>query len=165
MFNHTWVPLTTQAGQRCLMWDYDQSDNRSVVYRFVWTKTPSDDPLCFYVGSGLNLSSNAGQSKSLVYQYKNGQRKQIYRLPMQLELQRVGGAAWTETLVVNDPALHAALQSETKMGEKTLLLVLEDCLIYQAFDEYRIVFAGKGNSIPRFFNDKISNLFELMKYL
>ena len=112
------------------MWDYDQSDDRAVVYRFVWTKASADDPLCFYVGSGLNLSSNGGQSKSLVYQYKNGRRKQEYRLPMQQELQRVGGQAWTETLVVNDPVLHAALQSESARGDKNLLLVLEDCLIY-----------------------------------
>jgi hypothetical protein len=92
MTNYEWEALRNTKGDKCIIWEYDKEDDSCVIYRFVW-KLPqiAEDNIIFYIGSGLNLSSNMHKTKSLKYQYIHGNRIEKYTIPIQDELKEKRG--------------------------------------------------------------------------
>jgi hypothetical protein len=159
-----WIPLQDTSGRRCTIWDYDQDDPRWAIYRFVWNASDITE-VVFYVGSGLNLSSPRGTTKSLKYQYLNGNRKIRLRLPMQKELSEKGGEFWTEVLDPQDAKTRNKLDAECIAGAKTQLEIVENCFIYLSFLDYLSDYQVYGDRMFNFYNLKIDRLPEVAKLL
>ena len=150
-----WSPLIDSTGKRVLLWDYDVCESTPVIYRFVISKKDSKDKYTIYVGSGDNLSGkNSG--KSLVYQYKYGNRKNTIRPEIEDEIKKFkeGYEAWTEVI-----RLDESLKDKRE--------ILENLAIVKYWVEY-IKRSKDDIETPRFLNKKIEKLNEivdLIKYL
>jgi hypothetical protein len=120
--------------------------------------------IVFYVGSGLNLCG-PGIKVSLKFQYLNGARKELLRLPMQRELAQKGGVFWTEVLHIHDLGLKSAIDTECSQSMKTQLETIENYFIYLSFQDYLSAYRAYGTTIFSFHNSKLDKLRALVGHL
>ena len=147
-----WKPLEINHNKE-LIWDYKEKEDIAVIYRFVIGNEVNDDVFTIYVGSGNNLSGDRGRT-SLVYQYRNGNRKKTIRPKIEKEIEKFKNKeydAWTEIIELNGSL-------------RNIGAIIENIAIAKYWLEY-IKRLKEETDIPQFLNEKIEKLGEITNLL